>query len=398
VFYGAERIRATRRPSATAIVALALYAISHAPSTLMLAPILGGYVILAVAYRPSARLAAAFAWSGFVAGLLAAAYLLPALALSEAINTSSLFGPYFYPWRWLVGTAHWPDSGMELVIGAVSLFYALVTLASFWLVRRHGDPHARRQGAVLFAAILAIGLLISAPAAPLWAAGTILNKIQFPWRFLSVATLFVAGLGAVGFAAVDAWQGKRARAVLVGTTLALFVVNTGFLAARVTKARIEHRHPPGIVETLADTRDQKEYRLGDLDRLAELFGARRALAWPSGPAPAIVRWAPRAIELRTAFDRPRIVAIHQLQFTGWDVTVSGVPAGKSRRLAPGLDVAATVVPAGVHRVDFRLAPTAAELWGARLSLTGLVLLIATLAAGRRLGRPAVRRTGPGKTD
>jgi hypothetical protein len=154
---------------------------SHLPTALLLAPFLvglclwqtwrGGFVVLMRA-----------ACAGVLSGALAAAYLLPALSMQEMIAAQHW---YFYPPAKALLWANTDDTFrnfLSLTFAATGLF----AMAAVVVLVKAGHAEAARPWAVM-ATIVA--LLVTPATAWLWNASTILDRVQFPWRWLSLFEL-----------------------------------------------------------------------------------------------------------------------------------------------------------------------------------------------------------------
>lgn len=234
------------------LASLAVLMLSHNLTTLMFVPI---SVLFALSYwltyhwktlrssevRQHLRQLVTGAGAYILSIGLAAFYLFPALTENSFTKIQQIFSGYFHydnhflyirqfitPF-WGYGGSSWgPDDSISFFFGYGQLLglalFVLAFLAS--LLKKRLD----KRTAVFYvsiAAFFALSCFMTLLRSKfLWDSLPLLSTIQFPWRWLSVASLMIALLGGAGVALV---QLKRARLLLAAVlTAVLFIANTQY--------------------------------------------------------------------------------------------------------------------------------------------------------------------------
>ena len=235
-----------RSPRAAIWLALAFagLAYSHLATTLLFTPLLVVYCLLRAARENDARILAQAVCAGGLGVLLTAAYVLPALTLDAMIfpafwdalkpdenflfaETGEIAGriPHFRLILHLVAGA--------LIAGTLALMLYLAT--------------TRRQRRLRFWGVAAIFyiLLNFEISAPLWNAVDLFDRIQFPWRSLTVVELCAAMLAAYAI-------GPFSRRLTLMISAFLIVLSAGFLSLGVvTYDRVQIMSYSAAVEDVA---------------------------------------------------------------------------------------------------------------------------------------------------
>ncbi|MCZ7543744.1 MAG: 6-pyruvoyl-tetrahydropterin synthase-related protein [Anaerolineae bacterium] len=198
--------------------------LTHNISAFIFSPFLLLYLLLMGARRAAPlRGYAAGALALVLGAVLAAWFWLPALGeLHLAQLAPSTTGYFHYSNHFRGGDLIQASLAFDYAInpdapltpfsfgGVQAALAAAGATALLWrrVARREAEPPAAFSGALLLGLALAAFLITPASRA-LWDSLPLLAVVQFPWRFLSVAALFAAGLG--GYAA-DAFAGGLGRA------------------------------------------------------------------------------------------------------------------------------------------------------------------------------------------
>ena len=390
VFWALDGWLRTTRPMwlPTVAVLAALMAVSHPPMSLILSPVFLAYTVyLLLTRRTSIRAGAALLPAGFLAGGLAAFYLLPAIAELHLIKSAALrSGGYDYhlhfvaarqwlPLGWgFGGSVEGLDDGMSFQLGPaqwLALGLAAVVSTVSFLRRRATLPTLE----LAFWLVVAIGtmFLMSRASVRVWELVPPLAFVQFPWRLLMVVALATAALSAH---LVSMISDRRLQAAFV-IGLAIVQVQLSYTYLR----------PRGYItrETIDidwwEWRDSKAAQTSAYIELgyypASLADVPRNIARYTvidGTANVTeVSHKGHALELDVAADAPVILRINSPTFPGWLVTIDGRPAD--------VDVAGgypcVTVPAGRHRVHAAFTNTPVRAWANGVSVaSGVVTLMA----------------------
>ncbi len=199
-----------QRRLALAALMLAGTLLTHTFALLSFAPLLVTFVLfqLALAWRNRAdhllaRIGLAAA-GGVGALLLYACFLLPLLVegqhLQQQVYVTNTYdfryhfvywGQFFSP-LWGFGYSDDPagaNDGMSFQVGTLALLFLVVGIAQLW---RNVQPRAYLL--YLMGATLALLVLMTPLAAPIWEAVPALGVIQFPWRLLALVAFTLSGL------------------------------------------------------------------------------------------------------------------------------------------------------------------------------------------------------------
>lgn len=100
----------------------------------------------------------------------------------------------------------------------------------------------------------------------------------------------------------------------------------------------------------------------------------------------LVRDAPGHLKLNMETPSPQLFVVLDRFHSGWHIFIDGE---ESELVRVNGDFMGCVVPGGMHRIEFEFAP-ASLVWGKRVSLFGLCLLLVTVAGGRDVGFRTIR--------
>ena len=283
IFLAIGRLRSDPALAAPGLaISTALLLATHIPSSILLLPAAGLYAVWMHGRPGSWPALGLYAWSSFCGLLLAGFYLGTAVTHGAYIDTAALFGGRSESWRWLLGFASWPDTGIQkvvMIVAGLQTALLLGLLMDLWRERR-----LRETPLVLYAGLcgLAAFALMTQASAPVWHLQTILNKIQFPWRLLFVQTLAVALLIGV-WAERSRWASLATPALvalLLGVNGSLLLYHD-FVARPAAGRSLRALRSTGI-PSRADGRAASPFPRGHKSRLHDGTGrgACRALGAP----------------------------------------------------------------------------------------------------------------------
>jgi hypothetical protein len=340
--------------------AVAALVATHNIAALLLVPIL---TLVAVATRREERRPTlAIVGLGI---LLSAWFWLPALALREEVRAEeSLTGGHFdfhghflaaadlLPFRDALSFSTPLGPRVPLRFGEL-LWLGLLAVPLLW---RGAPADERRRLLVLGAGAILSLAMATAPARPLWEALPLVRFVQFPFRFLLVATLCAALLVGAAAARLD----ERWRGYVVAAAAALGLLLVQPLVASILFAQFEREsfrlviadraglsrvadattfvHPEERLDRDALIAIQATGTSSD-DFLPRSVTARVPLA--SGAAEplapgieiAAADWGYPEVRATVRVSSPAPLALHQFDFPGWRVEVDGEP--RSHRTEAG---------------------------------------------------------------
>ena len=286
----------------------------------------------------------------------------------------------------------WPDYGFgnPLVQRLLSLPQLILAALAFALGGRSQSRWARATSALWAGALMVIVFLITPASRPLWDNFRLLQAVQFPWRFLSLASLLLALLAGVGFSNLAAkLQNLEWAIVLDAALLALLVAwvlpwlrpftcaidsnpSTAFLLW------VDRNHigggsggeflPRWVQEPPTESPLEADL-LADrpLDRLE-----RASL--PNGAQAQMLEARPLSSAWQVSSPQAFTASFNNFYFPGWGVTVDGSPVMIQPAPVTGLILAK--IPAGQHLVSLHLNSTSAQTAGNVSSLVSLLIGLA----------------------
>ena len=291
-----------------------------------------------------------------------------------------------------------PNDGMSFQLGVIGVGLAL-TAAAVGLRRR--SPQ-RSTTAFFLAALLAILFAMTPFARPLWEAVGLLAVLQFPWRFLSIASFCLAILSgaaiaslipvdrlpAFGAMAHGSDQSQTPAAIVVA--LAVVLASFSFTLPQFTDItpvdesvqaiiRFE-RNFPDMIGFMAATEQPftkspltAQYLAGEpLQKAALLSGSGRVRT---------LKVTSASVEAQATLDNPATVVFYTYDFPGWQATIDGVPA--PHRTQPPYGLISLDVPAGDHTVAIRHGTTPVRTLGALISALSLVIALGLILSSFR---------------
>lgn len=331
---------------------------SHLPSTLAFAPFLSGYCVWVAVRKQSLQVLLHAGGAALLAAALAAPYVAPALTLQNMIDRNF--------WSVFVPSEHFLFSGDgDSFKGFIEYCFAAITVVVVLLLyqaAKAGQWSRMAPWAVMAALVV---FLVTPVSSFFWNAFPILDRVQFPWRALSIFELSAAMVLAV---AIDA--GRAGPAVrMFGAAVA--VLTAFFIFARTIAADI----PP------VDPHVEKQYITERADAPEYLPSCR--------PAAKLEGMASEATSLRRvtealAVSSPRLLPVFYYPFL--EVFVDGTSVATSCDPATGRIRVETIAAS----YEVRRKPLAIEYWGGAIALGGLAVVIAmTLLDRRRRGRSSL---------
>ena len=360
-------------PLPAAVLAVATLWLLHAPTAVLV-----GLLVWAAAFLRGREAVALWLRAGILAAILTAWHWLPMLQEMSLLRAGQALTTGIYAARSNVlggSTAHAP--GLNAALSAAGIALLLVALVEGW---QRSDP--LRAGLVL----LCVGLA-SPIAAPLWAPGSPLAWLQFPWRWLVPATLLVVRPLA------ERTPASNPRSWILGTLwlapLLLLPVPPVVRAPALgpedgwREAGSRLHAVLGSNPLLVDVPEHRPPWFGAaLEQAAALGGTVASV--PGIPGAVRVRnVSPLGRTLEVTVPRPAVLVVRLLDYPWWEVLVDGTPAATLRN--GGL--IRLRVPAGTHRVRIRWSGNPLSRLGLALALGGVLVLWWTGRRPRPSGTP-----------
>jgi hypothetical protein len=314
-------------------------------------------------------------------------YLLPALTEKDFTRVQAIFEGYFYyaihflyirqfflPNWGYGGSVGGPQDDLSFFLGYGQLLAAAVALAlAVWWgwqqFRRRGSEawpmlFAKLGAVTVFTLFMAIALFMSLFKSQfIWEALPFLAVAQFPWRWLSVGSFFLALTGGA-VAWFIPWRIVRwivaglLIIVIVGGNMRFFqpqdyLANpddfyyTDPVRIRAQMSSILNDYIPKQLPENPPVTHQPIWKVGDMimtsDRLAEK---------DLQITPRVNRVQEKLWDMRLA--NPTVVQFGVADFPGWQIAIDGNPVATQRGEVGNL---MTTVPSGEHQVSVQLTAT-----------------------------------------
>lgn len=396
------------RRIALAALALGALFLTHSATLMVFTPLLAIYLLFALVRKTIRQRREQESWrqvigsfaqvvaAGLLAIGLAAIFLLPLAAEQGAVQQKDwvaenyLYQKHFV-WPNQFVDPFWgfgfsddptgPNDGMSFQLGIVGVVLALVAA----VVGLRRASHRRGQTAFFVVALLAVLLLMMPLARPVWDAFGPAALIQFPWRLLSTASLFLAILaGAAVGNTLGTGEGSQFPAAHV-LGLVVVLASLAFTVPQYTDIqpidesvqsimRFELAYPDMIGHTAAVQEPFTESPLLPQYLAGEPL-QKAALIAGSGEVKTL-RTGGSSVDARVNLDSPSTVLFYTYDFPGWRATVDGQPA--AHRTEPPYGLIAVDVPAGDHRVSIRHGGTPDRDAGTWISVVSLALVAGLL--------------------
>ena len=396
------------RRIALAALALGALFLTHSATLMVFTPLLAIYLLFALVRKTIRQRREQESWrqvigsfaqvvaAGLLAIGLAAIFLLPLAAEQGAVQQKDwvaenyLYQKHFV-WPNQFVDPFWgfgfsddptgPNDGMSFQLGIVGVVLALVAA----VVGLRRASHRRGQTAFFVVALLAVLLLMMPLARPVWDAFGPAALIQFPWRLLSTASLFLAILaGAAVGNTLGTGEGSQFPAAHV-LGLVVMLASLAFTVPQYTDIqpidesvqsimRFELAYPDMIGHTAAVQEPFTESPLLPQYLAGEPL-QKAALIAGSGEVKTL-RTGGSSVDARVNLDSPSTVLFYTYDFPGWRATVDGQPA--AHRTEPPYGLIAVDVPAGDHRVSIRHGGTPDRDAGTWISVVSLALVAGLL--------------------
>jgi len=131
----------------------------------------------------------------------------------------------FVPWTHFFYSP-WNFGGTDMLSKSLGISSLFAILISFFLLKITHDKKNRLFIVVTVLLLVITLALMTSVSKPIWVALTILQKFQFPWRFLSVTTILVALIGSTAAYLLEQKISKRLFSVLFIGYCSLIIFST----------------------------------------------------------------------------------------------------------------------------------------------------------------------------
>jgi len=262
------------------------------------------------------------------------------------------------------------------------------------------DAPAKHEAKFWLFVIIACAFMMSPLSLPIWRLFTVLQKIQFPWRFNTIICVALSGLLALSFSSfrrpyfasnkklkifalliIIVWLPYTIRQTY--NTFTAIYNDAQYVASNNRKIELRIEQPsaqnawsipykernPQLTESELELLFAK---VNDAD--GKLIKTR---VFEGTAAVNVEQWKPRAIDLQIAAETEALLTVSQFYFPGWtarldDGTVIIVQASVPDGLL------SINIPKGNYRLSIRLEQNTAERAGQIISFASLILVMILL--------------------
>ncbi len=384
-------------------IAYALLITTHLPTTLIFSLVPVGYACL---INWSAR----SAWPvirtgvGMTLGIgLASIYLIPAMTMQGHASMQELTTFLYYSKSFFLAEFDWHTRSLGDVFKTQMFWVMLATVAagccSLLLVLGSSARHLRQQAFFWTVVMLSAYFMMFTISDPVWRLVSIIQIIQFPWRFGAVLCVAVAALMALAMASLSRPFGWRQLALLQGgyTTIIVWIFLTVVALWPTFFYPKENR-----LTARASTVDPPEYRpfwvQTNRDQLVEKYASsplvtNRVVFSQGTGSVSVVAWQPRNIRLQVAASTNSTLQFHRFYYAGWEAYAGSVQIPVSPTHPEGL-LSATL-PSGQHDLLLVLKATRPEAIARLISMGALLLwlfLVCRELLTSKTSKPLVKAT------
>jgi hypothetical protein len=367
--------RFSPKPLSVIAVGTGLLILSHNALSLMFLPICISYAWY-VARHETKRMTPFF-WHILLAMgygfLLSAFFWAPAFFEGKYtlrdIVTKDPFGDRFVswsrfiysPWNYLGGNEFSKSLGVA----------QLVTLILLPWVYRHMSRAVRGLTVVVAALLLGSLFIMTTPSESIWNHVSIMQKFQFPWRFLSVSVAAIAVLDAIILSALP----ERLRKAGIWAVIAVAVLSSFGMARAKTYSEKPQSYYTGVYRSTTDTGESSP--IWSVRFMEHTATASMEVIDGDATISESGRTSVRHEYLVDASKDTSVVE-NTLYFPGWEVFVDSAPVHLEFQNPEYRGLMTFTVPAGRHSVTAVFRETRLRRIADYVSIASFVLLFGVL--------------------
>jgi hypothetical protein len=382
IFAFLDRMAAGRRLDAGLALSFALLLLSHLPLALLSAPFYAIYALLLLKNSRMPWLLMHY-FSAFIVGvLLASCYLVPALFTQDMISVEKLWtGNFDYRNWFLFDDKNLNNKKHFLEVAVVSAVLFLLIWAANFLVTWRANA---RLLCFTLLVVVVCWLMMTPLSYSLWDALPLLQKVQFPWRFLVLQdfALVTALTILLGQASLG---GNKAPLVYSAIAAVLVAVVTGYYLSAGYERHLSLR---GDADNRKLYERYLEHGFGPAEHLPDSVNVPRGVLLANMTDLKAVNydigtgsireesWRPRNISLSVDLERPSTVYIKQLYYPGWHAYIESADGISDVAISshPNFGLITLDLPPGNYRVNIELEALWSERLGWAATVLGAILL------------------------
>lgn len=381
-------VQVWKRPSWKAAIATAVgiagVILSHNLSAFMLMPFLLVCAFVMILFSKNKRYALRFTLYAFIFGLgLSAFYTLPVIAEMKYTNVVSQIGggadfhDHFVclsqlwqsPWGY-GGSAKGCVDGLSFMVGKIQLLMAaLGVVASILLWRKH---RFMSVVGVVTLAFLLFSLFMTLQASEwLWNTLPFFPFLQYPWRYLLLASFFSAVLGGVAYYVVSIWNKRIGFLLVVVLVLGLLVFASKYFVPQTMLPVDSSSYTSKVQLTFTTSRISDEYMPKDFDKPSSLKNVPSQLVSLQKGTYVVIKNTTQEKDIELSLPEEEKINLAIAYFPAWQARLDGKEEPVSQT-SHGIQLTALK---GMHRLALSYRQTPIEIAGDIISLTSAFLLI-----------------------
>lgn len=352
---------------------LAAFLLSHNAVSLMVLPIIALYAVYLLFFEVKDRTRFLLHITYYVSlgFILSAFFWIPAFfegkyTLRDIVTKGDSF-TRFVPWQWFFYSP-WNYGGGNEFTKQVGIGNWLAVLVSFIVFFRTMETKRRWLiGGLLVVFITSLFLMVS-QSHSIWKTVTLLQKFQFPWRFLAVSVFSTSLLGGI---VLSNFSQKYTRATIFIVIILIFISTQQMWRAKAYDMRPDDYYS-GIYNGTTDTGESSP--IWSVRFMEERPRAYHEVVEGQAAIVPVIRSTTRHEFAVTALTDVRVVD-NTLYFPGWSVTVNDqkIPVEFQDPIYRGLMTFR--IPAGGHRIVVSFGETKLRKVANILSISGIVVFV-----------------------
>ncbi len=285
----------------------------------------------------------------------------------RSIVMAGQFDNRFVPWSWFVYSP-WNYGGTDTLSKSLGWAQLGVVAAAIVLWFRHRNMRVIVGGTLIV--LLASLSIMTSVSLPLWTHINLLQKFQFPWRFLSVSVFATALLGGL----ITAMTGKKQALVAIGVCLVAMIGTVNMWHAHVYKI-LPQTFFTGIYRSTTDTGESSP--IWSIRFMEHTPSSAMSVIEGHASIQNLARTTTKHVYHVTATQSARLLE-NTLYFPGWNILIDGTPVSLQFQDPTYRGLMTFHVPVGDHAVIAVFTDTKLRALSAGISVASFVLFIIVL--------------------
>jgi len=394
----------------------ALLVMTHLPTTLIFSPLPIFYALCLASPGRKAISSGLVLVATMLGSGISFIYLWPAMTTQHFVFLERMSTGYFSYKNWLFFAKFslWRDE--KVLVLLTMLNEAGIACCTYLITHVKANIATTRLNAFWFA-VSGVGvLMMTVLSAPLWVVFSVLQRIQFPWRFNSVVSLAITALLALAISALKTrdWAVFKITKLLAVVLILSWIPATGWAVwqaypfhntdqeeinykqKEIAQNREVPEYYPRWNRTMADLNwetsiDETEWdaQLNSrfesvIQRIGESGGSLAKVKIVNGTGQASINsWKTGEIRLEANTTTGMELNVSQFYFPNWTARLQSEPSNLMIQPSQPDGLISLFIPKGDHQVLIQLERSSAEKVGFMISLISIAITLAFLAAKRR---------------